>query len=194
MLTHSARYLILLLLLAAGAATGQPVAGLPETRTYTDWQHGYQIAYPAGWVADTVQAINIAGVLTSYEVTIRDTGSASSIRIACYPSGTGPQIFAAAQARYEAHEGWYASGTRQIELDGQSALLAEATLTTDGRGRALQVPMHRVIADVMLPDGQGEIQIQLSLTGNTGATDTILHGLLSSFRFIRDHDRHKANR
>ncbi len=194
MFTHPARYLVLLLLLAAGAATGQPVAGLFDPRTYTDWQHGYQIAYPAGWVADTVQAINTAGVLTSYEVTIRDTGSASSIRIACYPSGTGQQIFAAAQAQYEVHEGWYASGARQIELDGQSALLTKVTLTNDGRGRALQVPMHRVIADVMLPDGQAEVQIQLSLTGSTGATDTILDGLLSSFRFIRDPDRHKADR
>lgn len=194
MFTHPARYLVLLLLLAAAAATGQPVAGLPETRTYTDWQHGYQIAYPAGWVADTVQAINTAGVLTSYEVTIRDTGSAPSIRIVCYPSGTGQQIFTAAQAQYEAHEGWYASGARQIELDGQPALLAEMTLTTDGRGHALQAPMHRVIADVMLPDGKEEIQIQLSLTGNTGAADNILNGLLSSFRFIRDPDGHKADR
>ncbi|MBS1617610.1 MAG: hypothetical protein JST76_03780, partial [Bacteroidetes bacterium] len=166
----------------------------PETGTYMDWQHGYQIAYPAGWMADTVQAINTAGALTSYEVTIRDTAGVSFIRIACYPSGRGQQIFAAAQAQYEAHKGWYVSGARQIQLDGQPALLAEMILTTDGRGHALQAPMHRLIADVMLPDGKEEIQIQLCLTGNTGATDKVLHGLLSSFRFIRDHDRHKADR
>ncbi len=162
---------------------------IPTLKTFSENKLPFTFNFPKTWIiqdnlVEVVDRFNNLAVLRAY---ILDSLTGSSLTVEYHLPPNGVDDYEYLLSQFNALQGWYANGAKQIKVAGKDALKANNLLTKNGKGYAINPPLRVIIVALLDNHQTGEIQLQFQTPSTDKEKEETekFNRLLTSFKFSR---------
>lgn len=158
-----------------------------KTRTFSSAKVGCTFQYPSSWMinGEEAEVIDRSGALIAVVISFIDTANQSTLSLEYHMAPQGKELYKYAHSQFDASQGWYAKGGSIIEVAGNEAVKASASIEKDGKGNTLNPPLRIVMVDFLDQAKSGAFQLQFKTPSPNEQVEIVkFEHLLSSFQFL----------
>lgn len=155
-------------------------------KTYENEKYGFKFQYPDKWIqyGKSAEAKNLKGEITSFSIYFIDKKTASNFSVEYFLAPNGKQLYDYSYSQFQSSQGWYEKDSKQIDIAGTKAIVANLTSLVDGKGKQLKSPLKTIIVEFLNRKGTGEFKIQFQAPQESISQIECFEKLLSTFQFV----------
>jgi hypothetical protein len=136
-------------------------------------KYGLKFVKPETWelIDEDIQSVNLKGEIMSLETKYIDLQNNLEISLKLHPGQRGKSL-------YKYYKNDLNSRFKVISIDNKEGLQKTELLNTDGKGKTLEIPITRIITNVLVSDGETEIVINAKNKNAVGGANRFLSSIV----------------